>query len=57
MNLNDEINLNDEKYVGFKNFCNSIKGYCQSSFDSDFSDSEKNNANIEDKLLFAIESI
>lgn len=57
MDINDIVNINKEKYIGFKNFCNSIKGYSQSSFDSDFSDSEKNNANIEDKLLFAIESI
>ena len=57
MNINELVNFNNEKYVGFKNFCNSIKGYNQSTFDSYFSDTETNNLNIEDKLLFAIESI
>ena len=57
MNINDVVNSNDEKYIGFKNFCNSIKGYNQSSFDSRFTDSENNDVNSEDKLLIAIQSI
>lgn len=57
MNINDFINENDEKYIGFKNYCNSIKGYNQSSFDSRFTDSENNDVNSEDKLLIAIQSI
>lgn len=57
MNINDVVNSNDEKYIGFKSFCNSIKGYNQSSFDSRFTDSENNDVNSEDKLLIAIKSI
>lgn len=57
MNINDIVNSNDEKYIGFKNFCNSIKGYNQSSFDSRFTDSENNDVNSEDKLLIAIQAI
>jgi hypothetical protein len=57
MNFNDDVNSNDEKYIGFKNYCNSIKGYNQSSFDSRFTDSEHNDLNSEDKLFVAIKSI
>lgn len=57
MNINDVVNSNDEKYIGFKNYCNSIKGYNQSSFDSRFTDSEHNDLNSEDKLFVAIKSI
>lgn len=57
MNTIEVVYANDEKYIGLKNFCNSIKGNNQSSFNSYFIDSEKNILNIEDKLLFAIDSI
>lgn len=57
MNIIDDVNSNHEKYIGFKNYCNSIKGYNQSCFDSRFTDSEHNDLNSEDKLFVAIKSI
>lgn len=56
MNI-ETIVKNDEKYIGFKSYCNSLKVANLSDLDCRFRDLEQNNTNIEDKLLFAIESI
>lgn len=53
----DIINENDNKYIGFKSYCNSLKGYNQADLDCRFTDSDKNDLTVEEKLLFAIESI
>lgn len=56
MNI-ETIVKNDENYIGFKSYCTSLKVANLSDLDCRFRDLEQNNTNIEDKLLFAIESI
>lgn len=53
----DIINENDNKYIGFKSYCNSLKGYNQANLDCRFADTDKNDSTVEEKLLFAIQSI
>lgn len=57
MNIHELATLNDEKYIGFKSYCNSLKGYNHANLDCRYTDSDQNDLTAEDKLSFAIESI